>query len=76
MEVDQFVASLKPVTKILIFGISAVSIILSLNLINYNHLLLQFPNNCFDIWKYFTSLLFYGGFSINLVFELVFMLTH
>ncbi|KAL0483302.1 derlin-2/3 [Acrasis kona] len=74
---QQFWDSVAPITKYLVLGSVLTTVLTGFGLVPYYYLHLDF-NSIFSrdlqVWRLFTNLFFFGGFSLNLLFNLLFLI--
>lgn len=76
--VEEYYRSLPPITKCYLVSSLATTVLVTFQLINPAHLYLDWSLiiHKFQIWRLLTNLLFFGTFSMNMVFQLVLLVRY
>lgn len=72
MEIEDFVGSMKPFTKIFIGASLVCGLILTLQLINPYYFVLIVPETLWNPLRYFGSLLFFPKINMSSIMDLIF----
>lgn len=76
--VEEYVRSLPPITKYYLFSSLATTVLVTFKLLDPYYLYLDWSLvlHKFQIWRLVTNLLFFGTFSMNMVFQLVLLVRY
>ena len=72
MQIEDFMSTLKPFTKIFIFGSLAIGSLVSLGILHPGILVMKIPQDLYNPLKYLTSIFFMGGIKMNTLTNLLF----
>jgi hypothetical protein len=72
MQVDAFLGSLQPITKLVLCGTVLVGTLITLKLVSPYYFVMQVPQDLKNPLKYFSTLLFIPGLKMNTILNLLF----
>lgn len=72
MEIEEFVGSIKPFSKIYIFSSLICGIILTLKVVSPYYFVLMVPQNLYNPFKYISSIVFFPKINMSSIMDLLF----